>query len=159
MESFPNYSGKNITDLRSMPQVRAHGSHLFLAITGIIFNLENENVICELLADLKSDHEKWQPTMKTDNYSVRYVSSPRGTSALFTKYRYKRFCCCSCAEVFTDRSRLSICKIRHGDDAGGHQRLLEAVLAARNRGWPPPVGAPAAARISFQSFDFTFYSR
>ena len=72
LDSFPNYKGMSISDLRPMPQVRTHGSHLFLALTGIIFNLENDHVTGEMLGDLKRDHDKWQPTLTTDNYSVQY---------------------------------------------------------------------------------------
>ena len=58
LTSFQMYSGKTVADLQTMPHVRVHGSHLFLTLTGVIFNLKNDAVIGELLADLKRDHER-----------------------------------------------------------------------------------------------------
>ena len=74
LASFPMYSGKTADDLRTMARVRSHGSHLFLGITGVLFNLENETVTAEMLADLKRDHTKFQPTLPTAEYTVRYPS-------------------------------------------------------------------------------------
>ena len=70
---FPQYKDKPLTDLKLLPRVRAHGSHVFLAITGILLNLETEAVASELLTDLKRDHALYQPTLSPEAYNVRYI--------------------------------------------------------------------------------------
>ena len=68
---FPHYKDKPFTELKLLPRLRAHGSHLFLAITGVLLNLETEAVTSELLADLKRDHIQFLPTLSAEAYTVR----------------------------------------------------------------------------------------
>ena len=72
MSMFPQYSGRSLEELRTMPRIRSHGTHLFLGITGVLFNLENEATTDEMLADLKRQHTKFQPTLPPAAYTVRY---------------------------------------------------------------------------------------
>ena len=74
MALFPDYAGKPLAELKTMPRVRAHGTHTLLAITGVLLNIENEAVTSELLADLKRDHQKFQPSISADMYTVRYFA-------------------------------------------------------------------------------------
>ena len=69
---YPQYKDKPITELKLLPRVHAHGSHIFLAITGVLLNLENEAVISELLIDLKRNHIQFQPTLSSEAFNVRY---------------------------------------------------------------------------------------
>ena len=70
---FPQYKDKPLTELKLLPRVRAHGSHIFLAITGVLLNLETEAVTSELLDDLKRDHVQFQPTLSAESYTVCYI--------------------------------------------------------------------------------------
>jgi hypothetical protein len=65
---FPQFKDKPLAELKPLPRVRVNGSHIFLAISGILLNLENDEVSCELLADLKKDHVKFQPTLSSEAY-------------------------------------------------------------------------------------------
>ena len=72
---FPDFKGKSLNELKSMPRVRSHGTHTLLAFTGVLLNIENEAVTSELLADLKRDHEKFQPSITAEAYKVHYLCS------------------------------------------------------------------------------------
>lgn len=71
MRVFPRYAGKSIAELKAMPRIRSHGTHIFAALAGFAFALENDAVVNELLADSKRDHVKFIANISGEEYAVR----------------------------------------------------------------------------------------
>lgn len=69
---FPRYSGKSLDELKAMPRIRSHGTHIFAALASVAFALENDEVTKELLADMKRDHVKFIGNISGEDYAVRF---------------------------------------------------------------------------------------
>ena len=67
---FPRFRGKTIAELKTMPRVRSHGSHVFTAIDAIVRNLEDEDISGQLLLDCKRDHLKFRDLVSVEEYKV-----------------------------------------------------------------------------------------
>ena len=61
-------------ELRLIPRVRSHGTHIFCAMDGIIRNLHKDEVVEELLADLRRDHIHVKNTISEEEFQVKYKS-------------------------------------------------------------------------------------
>ena len=72
---FPRYAGKSLGELKALPRIRSHGTHIFLAIACVLINIENYAVTSELLADLKRDHAMFKPNISADAFNVRHFYS------------------------------------------------------------------------------------
>ena len=72
---FPHFAGKSLGELATLPRVHSHGTHIFLAITGVLLNIENDAVASELLADLKCEHATFQRNISTDAFNVCHIYS------------------------------------------------------------------------------------
>ena len=67
---FPRFSGKSMDELRLISRVRSHGTHIFCAMDGIIRNLHKDEVVDELLADLRRDHIHVKDTISEEEFQV-----------------------------------------------------------------------------------------
>lgn len=65
---YPRFRGKQISELRAMPRVRSHSTHVFTALDGIIRNLSDEAASEQLLLDCKRDHLKYTESVTDDEY-------------------------------------------------------------------------------------------
>jgi hypothetical protein len=67
---FPRYNGKSLDELRKMPRIRSHGTHIFGRLDGIIHNLNDEPVVHELMLDMKRDHTKTKENATAKDYGI-----------------------------------------------------------------------------------------
>ncbi len=69
-EFFGRFKGKSEAELRAMPRLRAHGSHIFSAIDCVVKNLNDDAVGQELANDLDRDHKNRTHGLTKAQYDV-----------------------------------------------------------------------------------------
>ena len=70
LRQYPRFRNKSIEEIKAMPRLRSHGSHVFLELEGLIHNIENDAVMEQLLLDMKRDHFKTRHDTSIKDYEV-----------------------------------------------------------------------------------------
>jgi hypothetical protein len=70
MDLFSKFKGKSEAELKALPRLKAHGTHIFSAIDSIVKNLNDEAVVTELMHDLDRDHKTRTATLTKAQYDT-----------------------------------------------------------------------------------------